>query len=53
MIPVYKGYLQTGQQKCYDTAGHEISCAGSGEDGEFGAGIPRPPERFARQGDVV
>ena len=25
----------TGQTKCYDTAGAEISCAGTGQDGEY------------------
>ncbi|NWF76199.1 MAG: DUF1566 domain-containing protein [Nitrospirae bacterium] len=25
----------TGQTKCYDTAGNEISCAGTGQDGEY------------------
>jgi len=25
----------TGQTKCYDTAGTEIPCAGTGQDGEF------------------
>jgi hypothetical protein len=24
---------QTGQKKCYDTSGNEISCTGTGQDG--------------------
>ncbi len=30
---------QTGQTKCYDTAGVEIACAGTGQDGEIRAGV--------------
>lgn len=26
---------QTGQTKCYDTAGAEIGCAGTGQDGSL------------------
>src|SRR4030042_1901957 len=40
-------YLQTGQARCYDAAGREIPCAGSGQDAEFKKGIPWPEERFA------
>ena len=39
-------YLWTGQQNCYDTAGKIVSCRGSGQDGEFKAGISWPDERF-------
>jgi hypothetical protein len=37
---------QTGQTKCYDSAGSEISCAGTGQDGEIRAGVPWPNPRF-------
>ncbi len=38
---------QTGQTKCYDTAGTEIPCAGgTGQDGEIRAGVPWPNPRF-------
>lgn len=37
---------QTGQTKCYDTAGTEISCAGTGQDGEIRAGVAWPNPRF-------
>jgi pimeloyl-ACP methyl ester carboxylesterase len=37
---------QTGQTKCYDTAGTEITCAGTGQDGEIRAGVPWPNPRF-------
>ena len=30
---------QTGQMKCYDSAGVEINCAGTGQDGEIRAGM--------------
>ena len=53
MIRVHRGYLQTGQCKCYDTAGREIPCPGSGQDGELAAGIPWPAPRFSLLGEVV
>jgi hypothetical protein len=37
---------QTGQTKCYDSAGAEIACAGTGQDGETRAGVPWPDPRF-------
>ena len=37
---------QTGQTKCYDTAGTEIACAGTGQDGEIRAGVAWPNPRF-------
>jgi hypothetical protein len=37
---------QTGQTKCYDTAGTEIACAGTGQDGEIRAGAIWPSPRF-------
>jgi len=37
---------RTGQTKCYDSAGTEISCAGTGQDGEIQAGIAWPDPRF-------
>jgi hypothetical protein len=37
---------QTGQTKCYDAAGAEIACAGTGQDGEIQAGISWPDPRF-------
>ena len=38
---------QTGQTKCYDTAGTELtSCTGTGQDGEIQAGVPWPSPRF-------
>jgi len=44
---------QTGQTKCYDTAGVEISCTGTGQDGEIQAGAEWPEPRFTVNGDVV
>ena len=37
---------QTGQTKCYDAEGAEITCAGTGQDGEKQAGMPWPNPRF-------
>ena len=45
---------QTGQTKCYDiydTAGTEITCAGTGQDGEIRAGVSWPSPRFQDNGD--
>ena len=43
----------TGQRRCYDAAGREIDCAGSGQDGEYRMGRVLPEPRFADQGEVV
>ena len=42
---------QTGQTKCYDTAGNQIPCARTGQDGEIQAGIAWPNSRFVDNGD--
>jgi hypothetical protein len=42
---------KTGQAACYDTAGAVVSCSGTGQDGEYQAGIPRPDPRFTINGD--
>jgi uncharacterized protein DUF1566 len=46
-------YLQTGQITCHDTAGYEIPCSGSGQDGELRKGFPWPVPRFEPEGDTV
>jgi probable HAF family extracellular repeat protein len=38
---------KTGQTKCYDTVGTEITCTGTGQDGEIQAGAEWPNPRFA------
>jgi len=38
---------QTGQIKCYDTSGTEISCVGTGQDGEIRAGVQWPDPRLS------
>ncbi len=48
-----KHILQTGQLRCYDSTGREISCSGSGQDGEYRAGEPWSGDRFEVQGEVV
>ena len=42
---------RTGQTKCYDEAGTEIPCAGTGQDGEIQAGVAWPEPRFTDNGD--
>ena len=37
---------QTGQTKCYDSAGAAIACAGTGQDGNIRAGVAWPSPRF-------
>jgi hypothetical protein len=45
--------LHTGQTGCYDVAGREIDCQGSGQDAEFLRGAPWPLPRFEVQGAVA
>jgi hypothetical protein len=42
---------RTGQTKCYNATGAEISCAGTGQDGEIRAGVPWPDPRFTDNSD--
>jgi hypothetical protein len=42
---------QTGQTKCYDELGYEISCSGTGQDGEIQAGVAWPIPRFTDHGN--
>jgi hypothetical protein len=42
---------KTGQTTCYDTVGNEISCVGTGQDGEIQAGVAWPNPRFIDNGD--
>jgi hypothetical protein len=44
---------QTGQTKCYNTAGAEISCAGTGQDGNLRTGVVWPNPRFSASGNCV
>ncbi|MDH4161174.1 MAG: DUF1566 domain-containing protein [Nitrospirota bacterium] len=37
---------KTGQTKCYNTAGAEIACANTGQDGDKLAGVAWPTPRF-------
>ena len=41
----------TGQTQCWDAAGMEIPCAGTGQDGAIQAGVPVPSPRFTDQGN--
>ncbi|HPR63221.1 MAG TPA: S8 family serine peptidase [Thermoanaerobaculia bacterium] len=49
--PIGSSLPQTGQTTCYNEAGAQISCTGTGQDGEFRAGIPWPDPRFTDNGD--
>lgn len=41
----------TGQLACFNPAGQEIECTGSGQDGELRSGVPWPASRFSDNGD--
>jgi hypothetical protein len=49
MAPAMVG--KTGQQTCYDQAGTEIGCAGTGQDGDIRPGVGWPNPRFVDNGD--
>ena len=40
------GVPKTGQTGCWDAFGMSIPCAGTGQDGEYQAGVPVIPPRF-------
>jgi hypothetical protein len=42
---------QTGQTQCWDAAGTEIPCDGTGQDGDLQEGIPFPSPRFTDRGN--
>ncbi|MBJ6799864.1 Lcl C-terminal domain-containing protein [Geomonas propionica] len=42
---------KTGQKACYDTAGTEIPCAGTRQDGELQMGLAPPSPRFTDHND--
>jgi hypothetical protein len=42
---------QTGQTKCWDSAGNEIACVSTGQDGDIRAGAEWPSPRFTDNGD--
>src|SRR2546423_12445159 len=37
---------KTGQKECYDVKGKVVSCKGTGQDGDYQAGVPLPEPRF-------
>ncbi|MFO7910829.1 MAG: DUF1566 domain-containing protein [Desulfotignum sp.] len=47
------GFFQTGQKTCFDGGGRIMDCHGSGQDGEFQAGMPHQEPRFTPDGDCV
>ncbi len=38
---------RTGQERCFDEAGRETACAGTGQDGELRSGLAWPVPRFS------
>ena len=42
---------QTGQVLCYNAAGTQIDCAGTGQDGALQKGVELPTPRFTDKGD--
>ena len=42
---------KTGQTKCYDSAGTEITCTDTGQDGNLQAGVAWPNPRYTDNGD--
>lgn len=42
---------RTGQEACFDAAGGQIACSGTGQDGEILAGQAWPAPRFTNHGD--
>lgn len=42
---------KSGQTQCWDTAGTLIDCAGTGQDGDYQAGVAWPDPRFRDHGD--
>ncbi len=44
---------RTGQTRCFDAAGAQTACAGTGQDGELRLGAPWPEPRFSVRGGEV
>jgi hypothetical protein len=45
--------FRTGQKRCFDDAGREVACRGSGQDAEIQVGLPWPAPRFEEKGGAV
>ncbi|MDD2856851.1 MAG: hypothetical protein PHU01_15130, partial [Desulfuromonadaceae bacterium] len=54
-VPVVQAAIvpDGGQAKCYDTAGLEIACAGTGQAGELRSGVSWPDPRFTANSDLT
>jgi len=53
-VSIHAGTIQlpqSGQTKCYDVAGAEITCTGTGQDGEKRVGVASPDPRFTDNGN--
>jgi hypothetical protein len=42
---------QAGQTQCWDTVGNPINCDGTGQDGDYQAGVEWPSPRFTDRGN--
>jgi hypothetical protein len=53
-LPAFAGSVQspqTGQTVCYNSGGTPIECPGTGQDGNFRAGVAWPEPRLTENGD--
>ena len=44
---------QTGSTHCYNTSGAQVTCSGTGQDGEYQAGVTLPNPRFTTNVDTT
>ena len=45
------GLPKTGQTTCWDATGASVACAGTGQDGDYQAGLPTTGARYVDNGD--
>ncbi|MDO5675340.1 MAG: DUF1566 domain-containing protein [bacterium] len=48
-----RAILWSGQRRCYDAAGRQTACEGSGQDAEFRPGLALPSPRFVVQDEDI
>ena len=51
--PPHRLFLETDQERCFDAAGLEVPCAGSGQDAEMRHRLRLAGKRFDVPGDTV
>ena len=49
--PTHSRVHKTGQKRCWSMSGALVNCSGSGQDGDFQAGLPIPSPRFEDNGN--